>query len=209
MGGGSGGSGAGPGGTRPAGAPAASPASAPTHGAAWSAGTRQYWNADILVIGCGNILFGDDGFGPAVAERLQGCRDLPPNTCVVNAGLAVRDLLFTIALCQSRPGLIVLVDAVDLGCPPGEILERDVDDLPRVPTAALSMHLHPTAALLRELRDGCGVAVKVVSAQVRRVPAEVSPGLSDPVRRAVPAAVQTILGIVQRYALKTQPHVPR
>jgi coenzyme F420 hydrogenase subunit delta len=161
----------------------------------------QYWKADLLVVGCGNVLFGDDGFGPAVVDELARRGDLPPNTCVINAGLSVRDLLFTIALGESRPRLIVLVDAVDTGLCPGEIVERDVDEIPGAPGCHFSMHLHPTSALLRELRDVCGVAVKVVSAQVQRIPAVVSPGLSDAVRRAVPAAETRILQILCEYVL--------
>lgn len=29
------------------------------------------YKKSVLVLGCGNILFGDDGFGPAVVEHLQ------------------------------------------------------------------------------------------------------------------------------------------
>jgi coenzyme F420 hydrogenase subunit delta len=31
----------------------------------------EYRDKPIIIFGCGNILFGDDGFGPAVAEELQ------------------------------------------------------------------------------------------------------------------------------------------
>ena len=31
----------------------------------------KYCTKRILVMGAGNILFGDDGFGPAVVEELQ------------------------------------------------------------------------------------------------------------------------------------------
>ncbi len=50
------------------------------------------------------------------------------------------------------------------------------------------MHLLPTSSLLRELRDACGVAVTIISVQVQDIPQEVRPGLSEAVRRAVPAA---------------------
>jgi hydrogenase maturation protease len=44
---------------------------------------------EIVICGCGNPLFADDGFGPAVVEELQKL-DLPENVKVIDAGLAVR-----------------------------------------------------------------------------------------------------------------------
>lgn len=91
----------------------------------------DYWNREILVLGCGNILFGDDGFGPAVVEYLQRHYDIPPDACVMDAGLGVRDMLLTIALSEKRPRTIVIVDAIDEGRPPGEVCERRISDIPQ------------------------------------------------------------------------------
>jgi len=157
----------------------------------------DYGNADVLVVGCGNVLFGDDGFGPAVAERLEQRRDLPSRACVVNAGLGVRDVLFTIAVSERRPKLIVVVDAVDEGRRPGEVMVRDVEEIPEREIGDLSMHLLPTSHLLRELHDACGVAMKVVSVQTHYLPDQVSPGLSDAVKGAVPLACEKILDLLR------------
>ena len=160
----------------------------------------EYWNADILVLGCGNVLFGDDGFGPAVADYLHDRGDLPPGTSVINAGLSVRDVLFTIALGERRPRVIILVDAVDASRRPGEVFERDVREIVACKVRDSSMHLHPTSHLLRELHDTCGVAVRIVSVQVHHIPDEVAPGLSDVVRCAVPTAGEKILDLVRSQA---------
>ncbi len=45
----------------------------------------NYWNKEILILGCGNVLFGDDGFGPAVAEHLLKNFEIPSKACVINA----------------------------------------------------------------------------------------------------------------------------
>ncbi len=157
----------------------------------------DYWNAEILVLGCGNVLFGDDGFGPAVAECLEERSRLPPRACVLNVGLGVRDVLFTIALSEHRPKLIIVVDAVDEGRCPGEVMVRDVEEIPPCQIGDLSLHLLPTSHLLRELHDRCGVAMKVVSVQTHYLPDEVAPGLSQVVKGAIPLACERILDVLR------------
>ena len=47
------------------------------------------YDAEILVVGCGNILFKDDGFGPAVIDALNELskdKPLPENTMTIDAG---------------------------------------------------------------------------------------------------------------------------
>ena len=49
---------------------------------------------EVVVLCCGNILFGDDGFGPAVADRINASETVPEWAVVIDAGTAVRELLF-------------------------------------------------------------------------------------------------------------------
>ncbi|NIM49735.1 MAG: hydrogenase maturation protease [Gemmatimonadales bacterium] len=156
-----------------------------------------YWNKEILVLGCGNVLFGDDGFGPAVAGYLEQSCEVPSHVGVVNAGSAVRDLLFTVALNERRPRLIIIVDAVDDGMPPGEVRERDISEFREVAIGDSSMHLFPTTRLLRELSDLRGIEVKVISVQVLHAPHEVRPGLSDVVQASIPAVCERILALLR------------
>jgi len=57
----------------------------------------------VLIIGCGNILFGDDGLGCAVADYLQGHFETGDDVCVADAGAGVRRLLYTLRLSPVRP----------------------------------------------------------------------------------------------------------
>jgi coenzyme F420 hydrogenase subunit delta len=133
----------------------------------------DYWNKEILVLGCGNILFGDDGFGPEVADYLQ-------------------KILFNIVLNDKRPKRIIIVDAVDAARPAGEIFELDISSIPEKKIDDFSMHQLPTSNLLKELKETCGVDVKVISVQVEHIPEEVCPGLSKTVREAIPAVCERI-----------------
>ena len=84
----------------------------------------------ILVLGCGNILFGDDGFGPRVAEELLKHDHLPEDVGVIIAGTSVRTILFDIILSDKKPEKIIIIDAVDAGKIPGEIFELSIEKIP-------------------------------------------------------------------------------
>ncbi len=148
---------------------------------------------DILVLGCGNILFGDDGFGSSVAEGLERCGHLPENVSVINAGTSVRGILFDLALSEQRPRRIIVVDAVDARRRPGEVFRIDLDELPKNKTDDFTLHEMPTSNLLRELKDLCHVEVIIIVGQIESIPEVVRPGLSDALARSVPAAVEEVL----------------
>lgn len=155
----------------------------------------SYCRARVLILGCGNVLFGDDGFGPAVVEWLDrhwGGRP-PEGVAIVDAGTGVRGLLFDLALGPERPETLIVVDAVDVGRTAGEVFDLAVEDLPPRKTDDFSLHQVPTSNLLKELADLGGVTVRILACQVAHVPEAVAPGLSEPVEAAVPRAGRLIL----------------
>lgn len=82
----------------------------------------------VLVVGVGNLLRRDDGFGIVVAQRLEALGDLPAGVRVTETGIAgvglVQDLM------DGYDGLVI-VDAVSRGGAPGTLylLEPDVPDV--------------------------------------------------------------------------------
>jgi coenzyme F420 hydrogenase subunit delta len=152
----------------------------------------QWYDKSILILGCGNVLLGDDGFGPAVAEHLQHSFTVPAEVGVLNAGTSVREILFDVILSDNKPSKVVIVDAMDCGREPGELFAPDLDSMPKIKLANFSLHQVPTSNLLLELRDLCGVKVVVVACQVSSTPDAVSPGLSDPVEQAVSRAADIL-----------------
>lgn len=155
----------------------------------------EYCVCQTLVLGCGNELFGDDGFGPAVARRLREMSDAPPGLCALDVGTSVRQVLFDVLLGPVRPPRVVVVDAVDLGRQPGDVWSIEASELPEVKLDDFSMHQLPTSNMLRELSELAGVAVTCVVGQVSAFPPEVQPGLSGPVRSAVDRAAQIVLDV--------------
>ncbi len=139
----------------------------------------------ILILGCGNILFGDDGFGPAVVEHLQKNYKIPEHICLIDIGTGARKILFTLALSEKRPEEIVVIDAVDKGRPAGEIFEISVDEIPFEKTDDFSMHQAPTSNLLKEIKEKCNIKIRVMVCQVAHIPEEINSGLSEPLEKAV------------------------
>jgi coenzyme F420 hydrogenase subunit delta len=145
----------------------------------------------VLILGCGNRLFGDDGFGPAVIDYLLVHYEIPDDVYVMDVGTSVRKLLFTITLSPERPRQIVIIDAIDKGKSPGEIFELSLDDVPVEKKDDFSLHQVPSSNLAKELRD-VGVDVRVMVCQVARIPKTVEPGLSEVLRKAVPEMARLI-----------------
>ena len=151
-----------------------------------------YCRKEILIAGCGNRLFGDDGFGPEVVEYLLDNYDIPDNICLLDVGTGIRKILFTISLSEPRPKVIVIIDAVDKGRRPGEIFEISLAEVPLEKTDDFSMHQAPSSNLLKELQDSFGVMVRVLACQIESIPEAMRGGLSEPLKGAVPLMAQWI-----------------
>ena len=153
----------------------------------------EYCRKPVLVLGCGNTLFGDDGFGPSVIGYMFDTVNPPRNVCLLDVGTGAREVLFDIALGDRRPRRIIVVDAMDCGKEPGTVLALDLDAIPENKRDDFSIHQVPTSNLLKELRDFCKVEVVLIVCQPADIPQEVRPGLSGPAQRARKQAAETVL----------------
>jgi len=162
----------------------------------------EYVKKRVLILGVGNILFGDDGFGPAAVDYLLKNYKIPDDVYVMDVGIGAGDVLFTVALSQEKPEKIIVLDAVDVRRKPAEIFELSIDDLPANKITDFSMHLFPATNLLKELRDHMGVDVVILACQAERIPDAVSPGLSDSVKRALPRAAERALELAGKSVSK-------
>ncbi|MGE5858168.1 MAG: hydrogenase maturation protease [Solirubrobacterales bacterium] len=145
----------------------------------------------VLVAGIGNVFLGDDGFGVAVVDRLSRA-ELPDWVRVADYGIRGMDLAYEL----SDYELVILVDAVPRGGPPGTVyvIEAAVDELePTLDTHG--MDPVKVLSLARELGK-MPERVIVVGAEPRTVLSadaeEVVVELSEPVRAAVDEAVRTV-----------------
>ncbi|MDJ0720796.1 MAG: hydrogenase maturation protease [Desulfobacterales bacterium] len=161
-----------------------------------------YLEKDCLILGCGNPLLGDDGFGPEVIQRLETHYRLPDFAFALDVGTAIRDILFDMLLAAKRPHQLIVVDAMDLGdAQSGAIHEIRIDQMQAAKIVDYSLHQFPTTNMLQELAEGTAMDVRLLVAQVGQVPDMVQPGLSLPIRRAVDRMCAKIVGMVSGKAI--------
>ncbi len=152
----------------------------------------------VLIFGCGNILWGDDGFGPAVIECLNERYHLPDDVLALDVGTSIRDILFDLILSEKKPQQLIIVDAV--GYPdrqPGEVFEIPVEGIPETKVSDFSLHQFPTVNMLQELKEHSGIRVKIIVGQTEPLPEEVRPGLSAAMQGAVEVACEKIMAAIQ------------
>jgi len=89
-----------------------------------------------LVIGCGNLLRGDDAAGPVLIRRLAD-RGLPEGVLGVDAGTGGMDVAFRM---RAVPR-VILVDACASGSEPGTLFEVPATELGNLPPLA-GINLH-------------------------------------------------------------------
>jgi len=149
------------------------------------------FEAEILVVGCGNILFKDDGFGPAVIEALEEyskTHKLPENTLILDAGTGAPHFIFSLPS-ESWKKLIV-VDVVEFGAEPGTLRKFSVDELPE--GSYENVHSWPVNQPLHDVAKNCEVIV--IGCQPEDVSApDVELGLTKSVEGAIPKTIKMIL----------------
>ena len=91
---------------------------------------------DVMILGIGNILFSDEGFGIRVVERLQERYTLSENILVVDGGVLGVNLLGVI----SQPNNLIVVDAIRNNGKPGDMYRLEGDDIPQRIRAKNSLH---------------------------------------------------------------------
>jgi len=146
----------------------------------------EYYQKSTLILGCGNTLFGDDGFGPAVIDYLEKHYKRPEDVSILDVGTGAREILFNIVLAEKKPKRIIVIDALDCQREPGDIFTVPVENLPEKKIDDFSLHQLPTSNLLKEMRDLCHVEVVVLAAQPESIPETVQSGLSKKLQDAVP-----------------------
>jgi len=93
----------------------------------------------ILILGIGNVLWADEGFGVRAAEALDAGYELPDRVTVMDGGTQG---LYLLPHLEEADVLIVL-DAIDYGLPPGTMKVVRGDEVPAF-MGAKKMSLHQT-----------------------------------------------------------------
>ncbi|TBL80301.1 hydrogenase maturation protease [Paenibacillus thalictri] len=148
----------------------------------------------ILVLGLGNSLHGDDGFGPRIIMELQKRYEMPAAVELADGGILGLSILPIV----ERHHHMIVVDTVALGNEPGTMYRFPLSEL-KVPEAPPHhIHLMGVAEVLRILKnDGYEVEGTVIGIE----PAAITPwvmGLSPTIEAKIAEAVELVAGELKR-----------
>jgi hydrogenase maturation protease len=93
----------------------------------------------VLLLGIGNVLWADEGFGVRVAETIQQNYEIPDNVAVMDGGTQG---IYLVQHVQAADILIVF-DAIDYGLSPATLKTIEGDAVPKF-LGAKKMSLHQT-----------------------------------------------------------------
>ncbi len=143
------------------------------------------YNHENLIVGCGNTLYGDDGFGPEVVNYIKE-HDIKfeGDTCVIDGATSAPHYIFTLP--QDKWKNIIIIDIASLNEEPGTIKVLDLD---QVSEEDRYMDVHGLSATypLHDLKDK--INIKLVVIQPENVPLEMEMGLSDVLESKIPETI--------------------
>lgn len=96
-------------------------------------------NPSILVLGIGNLLWADEGFGVRAVEHLQRHYTFPDSVTLLDGGTQGLNLVAPVQAAD----VVVVLDAVDYGEAPGTLCRIYDDEVPSF-MGARKMSLHQT-----------------------------------------------------------------
>ena len=143
------------------------------------------------MLGIGNILWADEGFGVRCVEALDRLYDMAPGVEVLDGGTQGLYLVHTIVAARR----LIVFDAIDYGETPGTLkLVRD-DDVPKF-HGARKMSLHQTGfqdvLSAADLLGGSPAEVLLIGVQAGHLD-DYGGSLTDPVRAQVEPALTEAL----------------
>lgn len=157
--------------------------------------------AEILVLGLGNILLGDEGVGVRVVERLLEQYDFPEGVRVMDGGTLGLDLLPYV----EGASRLLVIDAVQARKPPGALVRMVGDEIPIFLDASkVSPHQEGLQDLLAVavLKGYLPEEVVFWGAQVESL--GVGLELSEPVAAQVDALGSKVLAELARWGVRAR-----
>ena len=151
------------------------------------------YDASRLVVGCGNVLFKDDGFGPMVIHKIEeklqnGELEQPEDTQFIDAGTGATHFIFSMP--DDNWKKVIVVDVVEWNAEPGTLKYFSPYDMPKGKYE--NAHTWPVEEPLHDLADR-GIEVVIVGCKPGEITSpDVDMGLTDPVEAAIPEAIEMI-----------------
>lgn len=143
-----------------------------------------------VILGIGNRLGGDDAGGPCLVDRLNQRKHEAKTShaaeiTAIDAGTAPES--YTSVIRRHQPDLLILVDAADMGLPPGALRTIPSD---KISVLSLSTHHMPLSMFISYVGGFCG-KVLLIGVQPERT--ETGGRISKAVRTSVIELAEAIL----------------
>jgi hydrogenase 3 maturation protease len=143
-----------------------------------------------IVLGIGNRLGGDDAAGTCVVDILNQRQHknkalLPTKIMAIDVGTAPES--YTSVIRRHRPDLLILIDAADMGLPPG-VLRAITPD--KISILSFSTHNIPLSTFITCVEEFCS---EILLVGVQPEQTGIGNELSKAVRKSVKKLAETIL----------------
>ena len=166
----------------------------------------EEFSHDILVLGIGNLLWADEGFGVRCVEALAEVWELPPHVLVMDGGTQG---LYLLPYVQAAKRLIVF-DAIDYGLVPGTMKRVENEQVPRF-MGAKKMSLHQTGfqevIAAAELTGRCPAEMLLIGVQPEELE-DYGGSLRPIVKARVAEAVAEAIAQLQAWGVAARPRPP-
>jgi hydrogenase maturation protease len=151
---------------------------------------------NVLILGVGNLLLTDDGFGVHVINALRDI-PLPPSVRLIEAGIVSHQLIPEF----HSADLLIFIDAVEAGDTPGSIFRFRPEDMQFMSQLKVSLHdislidvLHMT-----EL-TGKRPETIIIAVQPKDVKS-CSMELNDEIRAVIPRVIELIIEELKKHGV--------
>lgn len=157
-------------------------------------------NTQILILGIGNVLWADEGFGVRAVEHLLGRYRFPDNVRLMDGGTQGLYLLQHVQCAD----VLVVLDAIDYGLAPGTLKTVRDGDVPSY-LAAKKMSLHQTGfqevLATAELLGDCPEHLLLVGVQPEELE-DYGGSLRPAVKAQIEPAVQVVLDFLGEFGVQ-------
>lgn len=155
---------------------------------------------DLVVLGIGNPILGDDGAGIHALQRLERQASLPARTRLVDGGTAGPDLLEAVRGCSR----LLVLDAVDVGGTPGDVIRLELDS-PLAVGRPFTVHELGLATLLDDLRLLGELPASPILLGIQPGKIALGTALSPEVERGLEILIREVFGELRRWAVHRRP----
>jgi len=160
---------------------------------------------NIIIMGLGNLLWADEGFGVRAAEQLYARYQLPANVEVVDGGTQGLLLLPYVEAADR----LILFDAIDFGLEPGTLKVYRDDAVPAYLTAK-KMSLHQTGfsevLALADLKGNLPASIVLIGVQPVQLE-DYGGSLTEPVRARLEPAIALAVAQLQEWGVPLAPRL--